>query len=271
MMQSITRALKQFGGLRRSRAQVVTTSDGREIPWPTYDDTANKGRLIAEAKSRSSTDVTFGAAMLHAYGYSSDFIKVSFELLQDAEVDVVGMIGGIAGERVGRITAQHFTTGDGASKPYGVLTQAPSGVTAASATEVEWDELLDLKHSVDPAYRESPQWMFNDTTLKELKKLKDGDGEPLWQSNVQLGAPPTIDGDPYVVNQEMPNTAASQKAVLYGDFSLYKIRDVSGMQLRRLDERFADEGQVAFILFSRHDGVLVDAGQGPLKALTMAA
>jgi len=271
MMQSVTRALKQFGGLRRSRAQIVPTSDGREIPWPTYDDTSNEGALIAEAATRTDQDVTFGQAILHAYGYTSKFVKISFELLQDSEQDLPSMIGGIAGERIGRTTARHFTTGDGAAKPFGVVTQAPSGVTAAFATSVEWDELLDLKHSVDVAYRESAQWMFNDATLKELKKLKDGDGNPLWQSNVQTREPPSIDGDPYVVNIAMPNTAASQKAILYGDFSHYKIRDVAGMTLRRLDERFAEQGQVAFILFSRHDGVLVDAGQGPIKALTMAA
>lgn len=270
MMQSVTRALKQFGGLRRTRAQVLTTSDGREIPWPTYDDTSNKGRLIQENKGRSTTDVTLGQTVLYAYGYSSDFIKIPFELLQDSEVDIVGMIGGIAGERIGRITAEHFTTGDGASKPHGITTQAVVGVTAASATDIEWDEMIDLKHSVDPAYRDSPQWMFNDTTLKEIKKLKDGNGDPLWQSGVANGEPNTIDGDPYVVNQEMANTVSGAVAVVYGDFSLYKIRDVSGMQLRRLDERFADNGQVGFIMFSRHDGALVDAGQGPVKTLKMA-
>jgi len=268
MMQPIVAARLQFGGVRRSRAEVITTGDGREIPWPTYDDTSNTGALLTELGTPSDQDVTVGNASLHAYMYSSKFVKVSWALLQDSEFDVASLVGRIAGERVGRILSTHFTTGDGASKPYGVSTQAVSGVTAASATEIELDELIDLKHSVDPAYREAAQWMFNDTTLKEIKKKKDGEGRYLWQPGIAVGEPNTIDGDPYVVNQQMDNTASTLKSVLYGDFFNYKIRDVSGMQLRRLDERFADSGQVAFLLFSRHDGLLVNAGTNPIKAIT---
>lgn len=269
-MQPITQAIQQFGGLRNSRVEVISTQTGRPIPFLTGDDTSNKGRLIGEGKSRSTTDVDLGRTVLNAYGYSSDFIKVSFELLQDIEMDIVSYIGQRAGERIGRITAEHFTTGDGASKPYGIATQASSGATAAKSATVAIDDLYELKHSVDPGYRLSAEWMLNDTTLKEIKKLKDGEGRPLWQSGVATGEPNSIDGDPYVVNQEMPDTASGNKAVLYGDMFSYKVRDVSGMSLRRLDERFADDGIVAFILFSRHDGALVDAGTGPVKALTMA-
>jgi len=270
MMQPITQAMVQFGGMRRSRAQIIQTGDGRDIPWPTYDDTSNQGRILTENAAVSTTDVTFGQAVLHAYMYSSDFIKVPWALLQDSAFDLAALIGNIAGERVGRITNVHFTTGDGAAKPYGIATQASTGVTAASTSDFTVDELLDLKHAVDPAYRVSPEWMFNDSTLKVLKQKKDGEGRPLWMSGVATREPDTIDGDPYVVNQQVASIATGAKAVLYGDFSLYKIRDVSGMQLRRLDERFADNGQVAFLLFSRHDGVLVNAGQNPVQALVLA-
>ena len=270
VMQPFEAAQLQFGSMRNSGAQVLTTSDGRDIPWPTYDDTSNQGRILTENAPVSTTDVTIGNSVLHAYMYSSDFVKVPWALLQDSEFDIAGMIGAITGERNGRITNVHFTTGDGSSKPFGVAQQATTGVTAAATTSITADEYLDLKHSVDPAYRDGAKWMFHDSTLKALKKLKDGNGNYLWMSGLRDGEPNTIDGDPYVINQQVASIASGAIAVLYGGFSHYKIRDVSGSQLLRLDERFADNGQVAFLLFSRHDGVLVNAGTNPIKRLVLA-
>src|SRR5689334_1973561 len=100
-------------------------------------------------------------------------------------------------ERFGRITNTHFTTGDGVSKPSGVMTEATLGVTAASATEFTADEVIDLEHSVDPAYRRSARWMMNDDSLKILKKLKDTAGRNLWMASPADGEPDTTLGHPY--------------------------------------------------------------------------
>lgn len=267
-MNTIVEAQKQFGGMRRARTTVINTNSGQDLPIPTDDDTSNKGHILSEGKTETTQDVSLGQVVLHAYMYSSRIVKVSRQLLQDSAFNVQSYLSRKLGERLGRITNEHFSTGDGAAKPYGVTTQAASALTAAAATDIEFDELTDLKHAVDPSYRDMAQWMFNDDTLKTLKKKKDGDGRPLWQSGVAIGEPNTIDGDPYVVNQELPSLTSGAKAVAYGDFSLYYIRDVMGMQLLRLDERYADSLHVAFLAFSRHDGVLVDAGQNPIQVIT---
>jgi HK97 family phage major capsid protein len=127
---------------------------------------------------------------------------------------------------------------------------------------------------VDPAYRENGMFMFNDTTLKILKKIKvaqfsgDTGGWPLWRPGLQVGEPDTIDGDGYIVNQQVAS-GSGQKAIVYGDLSKYIIRDVRDVTLVRLNERYAELGVVAFLAFSRHDGELLNAGTNPVKYLTM--
>lgn len=268
----VEEAMLQFGGFREF-ATVLRTASGNDLPMPTMDDTSNKGAILSENDPAPEQDIAFGRAVLHAHVYTSKMVPVSRQLLQDSAVDLDDILGRALGTRIGRITAEHFTTGDGSSKPYGIITQATSAVTAASATALDWDELYDLKHGVDPAYRKGgrARWMFNDATLKALKKIKDGNGNPLWQPGVAVREPDTIDGDGYVVNQEMADIAASAKPIGYGDLSKYHIRDVLGFTLLRLEERFAEQFQVAFLGFSRHDGLLLDAGTNPFKVMTMAS
>lgn len=270
-LNRIVEARKNFGGMRRARTTVIPTSSGQDLPIPTDDDTSNTGAILPENTTDSTQDVAIGQVVLHAYVYTSKIVKVSRQLLQDSAFDIPGYLSRKLATRIGRITNTHFTTGDGAAKPWGVTQQAVSAATAASETDVTIDELLDLKHAVDPDYREMAEWMFNDSTLKLLKKKKDGEGRPLWQSGIAIGEPNSIDGDPYVVNQDMPTLASSVKGIAYGDFMNYYIRDVLGVQLLRLDERYADALQVGFLAFSRHDGVLVDAGQNPVQVITQAA
>jgi HK97 family phage major capsid protein len=153
------------------------------------------------------------------------------------------------------------------------VTAATVGPTGAAAAKIAYDELIDLEHSVDPAYREAGacRFMFHDSTLKELKKLKDDQKRPLWLPGLAVREPDTILGYAYTVNQHMPVLAANAKAVLFGDFSKYIIRDVMAVSLFRMtDSKYTEKGQVGFLAFSRHDGNLADVG-GAIKALKQAA
>nr|BDD44896.1 hypothetical protein 3 [bacterium] len=125
--------------------------------------------------------------------------------------------------------------------------------------------MFDLKHSVDVAYRENSEWMFNDNTLKAISKLKDADGRPLWQPSLTAGAPDLILGKPFVINTDIADMAANAKSILFGDFSSYFIRDVMDLTIFRLSEKYIESGQIGFIAYSRHDGLLADAGTGPVK------
>ncbi|MHC4877583.1 MAG: phage major capsid protein [Planctomycetota bacterium] len=270
-MAELERTLLAFGGVRRV-ARVVRTSSGGALPWPTLDDTSNTGELLAEATTiGASVDPTFGIKTLNDYKYSSKPILISAELLDDSAFNMAVVIAQLLGERVGRITNTHFTTGDNSGKPNGIVTASAAGVTAAAVDAIIADELMDLQHSIDPAYRANNiGWMFHDNLLLAIRKLKDTQGQYIWQPGLTAGAPDLLLTKPYTINQDMASSmTASAKTLLYGDFSAYIVRDVAQARFRRLDERYADTDQVGFVLFSRHDGELINDGK--VKHLAQAA
>ena len=255
-------ALLQFGGMLNV-ARVLKTSTGNDIPWPTVDDTANSGRLLAENADASSgtTDIAFGSKTLQAFKYTSDLLKVSSELLQDEEIGIEALMGSLLGERLGRIGNTHWTTGTGSSQPNGVVTASALGDTAAGATAVTRDDIVNLIHSVDPAYRGNARLMFNDSTLSEIKKLAFGsaDDRPLYQGgDARSGAPATIEGFEFTINQDMASIASAAKSMLFGDFNKYIIRMARDIFVKRADERYIELDQIAFVGFMRMDGELIN-------------
>jgi HK97 family phage major capsid protein len=262
-------ALKQFGGVRQA-ARIMATDTGALMPWPTVNDTGNIGRLLGENSQVQAGPMTFGVVNFGAFKFSSDSVLVSEELLQDSAFDLNSFIGASLGERLGRITNQYFTVGTGTSEPQGVVTFAAEGVlsTAAVGTYViGWEDLVALEHSVDPAYRASTsaRWMLNDSTLRDLKLITDQEDRPIWLPGIATREPDTILGYQYVINQDMASQGALAKPLLFGDFSKFVVRDVRGVTLLRLVERYADYHQVGFLAFLRADSRGLNAGTGPIK------
>lgn len=268
---TLLQALKSYGGVR-SVANVISTASGYDMQWPTIDETGSVGELVAENAAVSSQDLVFGSKTLGAYKYSSKSIAVPFELLQDNNVDLEGYILNALAERIARITNQHFTVGTGTNQPNGIATAAGAGVTAAGAAAITFDDLFDLEHSVDPAYRAlGASYMFNDNTLKLVRKIKDAEGRPLWQPSLVAGEPDRIGQYSYVINQNMADATTGNRSVLFGNFQNYMIRDTMNVTLFRMtDSKYTEKGQVGFLAFSRHDGDLMDATGASVKALTQA-
>lgn len=245
-------------------AREIVTSNGRRIEWPTVDDTAKTGRIKAEnavVDDDGTDDVVFGQRELDAYVYDTGMVRVPLELLQDSAFDMEGLLNDLFGERLGRLANTVLTTGTGVSQPNGVVTASSLGKAAASGTAITADELIDLLHAVDPAYRASPlaRWMFNDATLAAIRKLKDGDGNYLWQmGDIRMGEPAQILGHPYSVNQAMASIGLSARCVVFGDFSRYIVRKVMGFQVITLRERYAEAFQVGLVGFKRFDGELLN-------------
>jgi HK97 family phage major capsid protein len=259
-------ALKFWGGML-SVAEVLETASGADLPWPTVNDTTQLGAILTENTAISAQDMTFGSVTLKAYMYTSKLIAVSFQLMQDSFFSIENLVADIAGQRLGRILNLHFTTGDGAAKPTGIVTAAALGKTGATGqtTSVIYDDLVDLMHAVDPAYRPGAKWMMHDATIRVIRKLKDTQGRPLWEPSLQAGQPDTLLGYPIVVNNDVPVMAANAKSILFGALDKYKVRQVKGVTLLRLNERYADNLQVGFFAFARYDGNLIDAGTNPVK------
>lgn len=269
----IESGLLAYGGMLEV-ARRFPTATGNDLPWPTEDNTSQKGEILSENEQVNEQDLTFSSVTLNAYMYSSKLIRVSLQLLQDSAFNMESFIAGKMSERIGRILNEHYTTGTGSGQPRGVVTASSEGKETDSATAFTFQEVIDLKHSVDPAYRGNGRYMFSDNTLAAIKKLSVGssDARPLWQPSYVVGEPDRVDGSPYTINQDVADSGtASNKFMLYGDFSKYINRDVLGFQLMVLRERYADYHQVGIIGFSRFDGDLIDAGAGAVKHMIHAA
>jgi HK97 family phage major capsid protein len=260
-MPELDRALKDYSAVLQV-ARIVPTSTGANMPWPTIDATARKAAIVAENATSTPTDFTFGQKSLDAYMYR-DMAAASLELVQDSAFDIGAFIQESFGESFGRGYNYDFTLGTGSSQPNGLVTASTLGKTAASATTFTRSEIVDLIHSVDPGYRRSMKcgFMFNDAVLAAIKKLAIGasDATPLWQVSMREGEPDKLEGFPYWVNSDMSSAfTTGQKLILFGDYNKYVVRQVLGMTMRRLEERFIDSGQIGFIAFGRADGELIN-------------
>lgn len=266
---SVIDALKAFGGMR-AVSTVIATSRVGGLSFPTSNGTSEVGEIVAENGAATDQDVTFGTVSLPAYKYSSKVVTIPIELLQDSGVDVEAFVQSRLVTRLGRITNRHFTTGTGSAQPNGIATAATVGVTAANGTSqvtaVTYDSLVNLQHSVDPDYRANAGWMFNDTTMREIRKIKDGQSRPIfvpgYETGTPGGAPDRLLGAPITINQDVADMAASARSILFGDFSGYYIRDVMALEMFRFtDSAFTRNGQVGFLAWMRTGGNLIDANK----------
>ncbi len=259
-------SLKAFGGMREV-AQVITTAGGNALNWPTSDGTSEVGEIVAENAAATGADITFGTVAVNPYKYSSKKIALPVELIQDSAIDVVQFVVNRLAQRLGRITNQHYTTGTGTSQPFGVMARAATGKTGTTGQTltVTYDDLIDLIHSVNSAYRaRGARFMLRDTTVAAIRKLKDTSGRPIWNpgdnESISGGTPSTICGYAYTVNDDVAAMAANAKSIAFGDFSQFVIRDVAGStSLRRFDDSaFALNGQVGFCGWMRTGSNLLD-------------
>lgn len=254
-------ALKAFGGMR-DVAEIIPTDSGNPWNFPTSDGTSEVGEIVAENGAASGGDITFGSVALNPYMYSSKKIALPWQLISDSAIDVVAFVVNRLATRIGRITNTHYTTGDGSAKPYGMMARTSAGKTGTTGqtTTVIYDDLFDLKHSVNRAYRRNASWMMNDLSVAIVSKIKETTGRPIWEPALTSDAPDMLLGKPVVTNDDVAVMAANAKSIAFGDMSQYKIRDVSGsVIMRRFDDSaFALNGQVGFCGWMRTGGNLVD-------------
>ena len=241
----------------RKLANVITTSSGdRKIPVVASKGTAS---WIDEEGAIPESDDSFGQVSIGAYKLGT-MIKVSEELLNDSVFNLETYIAKEFARRIGNKEEDAFFTGDGSGKPTGLLAAtggAQIGVTAASATAITIDEILDLFYSLKSPYRNKSVFVMNDATIKAIRKLKDGQGQYIWQPSLQAGTPDTILNRPVHTSAYVPNIAASAKSIIFGDFGYYWVADRQGRVFKRLNELYAATGQVGFVATQRVDGKLI--------------
>ena len=241
----------------RTLAHVIKTSSGdRKIPV-----VASKGSAswVDEEGAYQESDDAFSQVSIGAYKLGT-MIKVSEELLADSVFDLEAYISKEFARRIGAREEESFFNGDGKGKPLGILAAAGGaevGVTAASATAITADEVIDLFYSLKAPYRKNAVWLLNDATVKQIRKLKDSTGQYLWQPSLVAGTPDTILGRPVKTSAFMPTAAAGAKTIAFGDFKYYWIADRQGRTFKKLSELFVATGQVGFMGTQRVDGKLI--------------
>ena len=247
----------QEENIMRGLVHVITTASGdRKIPIVTNYGNAS---WIEEEQQIPESDVAFGQITLGAHKLATA-IRISQELLQDSAFDMASFITHEFQRRAGAAEEEAILSGDGSHKPIGLLHDtlgAQVGVTAASSTAITADELIDLQHSLKSGYRRKAAFIMNDATIKAVRKLKDGQGQYIWQPSIRDGVPDMLLNTRIYMSNYMPLPEAGHKVILYGDYSYYWLADRAGRTLQRLNELYAMTDQIGFKLTERLDGRLI--------------
>ena len=252
-----------FTGEVERLAKKLNTAGGALLDYPTINDTATDAGLTAEAAAVTVQDMTFANAQLSAYNYASQ-VRVSMQLLQDNAFDLNAFLAEAMGERIARATNAAFTTGTGSSQPQGIITGASLGNTAASATAISADDILDLIHSIDPSYRNKPTFglMANDSVIAAIRALGLGSANdfPIFIPSMEAGQPDKLFGFNLYYNNDMESAITTgKKTLLAADFSKFVVRSAGGVQMVRLNERYMDELEVGFVSYARKDAKVLDS------------
>jgi HK97 family phage major capsid protein len=265
-----------------SACKLIPTATGATWSWPTVDETSVGGVLLAENAALSVVDVTFGSVSLGAFKFSSGIVPVSFEILQDMQVDITAFLMDLLAKRLGRVENTYATTGTGSAQPQGIVGSAASGfvLPTGNTTTLTYNGLVALYESVDAVYRSAPgaAFMMNDLTLLAIKNLADTtNARPLWLPDV-LPEPPgspqhgTLFGKPVWINPDMASMAANAKCILFGDMEQFAFRQVRGMAIMQLsDSAYASKGQAAFLAFGRMDSDMISGSNNAIKYLQNSA
>lgn len=263
--------MKAFGGL----AKVVfdfPTAGGENVPWPTLDDTSSEGEIVEEGGTFSGgTSLEFGEATLGAYQYQSGGpnstpIRLSLRLLRDSKFPVEAIVSGALSKRIARVQARHWVKGTGVKQPQGIVT-GKTGIQLAAQTGVTNKDLLKFIHSVDPEYRESAGWSFNDNTLETLRGIEDDNGRPILKSSTDgiAGAPggETLLGYPVTIDQAFDDislSSATQKWGVFGDLeAAYVLRRVEEVAILINPYSRMQYGQLEYSAIAWADGLVQDA------------
>ena len=251
----------------RKLGHTITTSGERKINIAA---TKPAAAWIDEGEELTWGDAKFAQINLDAHKLHVA-VKVTEELLYDNAFGLENYIIRQFSKALANAEEDAFLNGTGTGQPLGLLAEeggAEIGVTAASATEITADEIIDLVYSLKRPYRKNAKFICNDQTLAAIRKLTDKNGRYLWQDSVQAGEPGRLLGYEVYTSPYFPVITAGMPAIAFGDYSYYNIGDRGTRSFAELKELFAGNGMVGFVAKERVDGKLVLPEA--VKLLTMA-
>jgi len=240
-------------------ATLLQTESGEDMLIPTVT-SYSSGALVASLGTIGESDPAFGQSTLSTYKYAA-ITDVASELAEDNGVgnfNVLNFVADQGGAAVGRALSAGWSTGTGSSQPQGFV-NCTAGKTAASATAITANELIDLQHSIINPYRQGASWVMKDSTVAAIRKLVDGNSNYLWQSGLRAGNPDELLGHPVYADPNMDAIATGKKTVVFGNFERgYFARIAGGVRVEstNADKWTTDAISVRFI--TRGGGCIVD-------------
>lgn len=223
----VIRDLVEFSPIRAVASVRGTTAPS--TIYPTRGDLTN-ARWVGETQTRVSSDITFGQKEIVVKEVAT-FVDISNRLLADAPQAEAEVRMALA-EDFGKKEATAFVWGEGALEPEGFMRNGDILHTLnGHATVLAADPLITLLYALPATYRNRGAWAMNGTTLGVLRKLKDGQGNFLWQPSYQAGQPETILGRPVVEMVDMPDIESGSFPIIYGDWQAYRILDRTGLDV----------------------------------------
>lgn len=241
----------------RGMATVFPVTKAESLGAPSLDNQIADPSWTAEiATGSEDSSLTFGKRELTPHPLAK-LIKVSEKLLRVAAMDVESIVIDRLAYKFAVAQESAFMTGTGSNQPVGIFTAAAAGVgistardvsTGNTATAITTDGLIEALYSLKAQYHPKATWIFHRTAIKNLRKLKDGEGQYIWAPGLQANQPDLILGRPYKMSEYAPSTFTTGLYVgIIGDFSHYWIADALDMRVQRLNELYAATNQIGFI------------------------
>ena len=265
------------------KCNVQVTDNGNTFTFPRGSDVANTMAIVAQSgASGTTTDPTFDKVSLGAYTFRY-VEQITFEMLQDSVFDVEGWLTSRLAERAGRTIEKYIVSGTGSSQPTGLLQAAiaadagTAAVTLAATKKAfyTFDDLMTLFQGVDLAYRSDNTLLLHDSSVWDLRKIKDTQGRYVWDVNntlVQNAQPDKIAGFNYLISNSIDASGAFNKNIgLFANLSRHVVRMVDGIQITRLQELYRANGMIGFEILMRFDSNYVGHASSIARALTPAA
>ena len=248
-----------LSGLVEAGLRIVNTGSGEDLTVP-MTLTRPVAGIVAEGAAIPISDGTLQSKTLKAYKYSL-ISQVSYELAMDNTADVVNYVGTVAGDAIDLALEDHLVNGNGTSQPEGIVANGDVGMTLAAAGTITADEVVDAFYSLAQAHRSNAVWLFSDQMAQAIRKLKDGEGQFLWQPSMQLGQPDTLMGRPVITGTSAPefsDTAAARVGAFFNPEAVM-LRIAGGVDVERSTEFGFQNDLLSLKVRMRADSKIVDA------------
>ena len=237
----------------RKISRTIHTTNRMHIPVAGDGDGAD---WIPENTVMKFMEAEFGEIILDAYKLGTT-IRASDEMLEDGGVDLEKYIMDMFSERIGTAEEKAFINGDGNGKPLGLVHQAQLGAMSELEMDITMEDMVELEYSLKSEYRKNAVWLMSEDAYHRLRRIPHYQGHGVWRNDLKEGEPVRLFGYPIYICKAMDDVAPGKIPVMFGDFRYYWIGDRGKRVFKRLVERYADRGQVAFLTTERVDAKLV--------------